>query len=867
MKKLFFQLGRDLCPMIRGFPVGLRWRRAAHCAGGILITLFTFSGSEVQATTTYYSTGSTDVNTPAHWKIGREGTGTSPADFGSGDAFVIQNGHSMTTTAGWTLSGPGNEIQIESGGTLTATYIAATTTFRVDSGGTYVHNAASGSANGLASDIPGSISRDFGAGSTVEIQQWANGGTTPSPLPAAVAWGNLKINVALLGGDWQQSGGLTTVNGSLTISATGGKSLVLSGSGGLGYILTIAGDLNIAGGTLDMLNAGTGIASQINLGGNYNQTGGTFTRASTSATPTGAFLFTGGSALTTFSRSAGTFTADRMNLTVDTGKTVKLNNNLNTGTVYSRQFSVGGTLLCGTDIVLGSAQFILNAGGTLQIGDPSGISSGTTASGNIQTTSSSNPARDFGTNATYIYSGITGAQTTGNGLPQTVTNLTIDNADGIGLSRSTAVKNSLTLTSGTLDVKGNSLAADTLAGTGTINNSGVVSSLTVGGNGGSSSFSGAISGALTLTQSGAGLLTLTAVSGYTGNTTISHGKLALSGGGSINGSPTITVGSNAVFDVSGLASDYHLISGRTLKGLGTVTGPVTVDSGATLTVGGASGTPAGTLTVNSALTLAGSTTLRINKDGSPASDLVQVSGGNGNTLAYGGTLTLTTVGSAPAVGETYTLFNASGYSGAFTGLVLPGWADRTRRVSLANLTADGTISITANHAPTSAGLNLVTEKGVAVSFPLAKYADDPDGDFVRVQFTAPSHGAVSLSGGTVTYTPATDYTGSDSFTYQLTDPSGAQSAAATVAVTVNGSGGLGASILSVAYDGGTATINFAGIPGAAYDVQETTALDGTWTTVGNRITVPITGTPGVATFVRTGAPSSAYYRTVYVGGP
>jgi hypothetical protein len=86
-------------------------------------------------------------------------------------------------------------------------------------------------------------------------------------------------------------------------------------------------------------------------------------------------------------------------------------------------------------------------------------------------------------------------------------------------------------------------------------------------------------------------------------------------------------------------------------------------------------------------------------------------------------------------------------------------------------------------------------------------------------------------------------------------------------VTVNDTGGQGASILSVAYDAGTSTINFAGIPGAAYDVQETTVLGGTWATVGNSITVPITGTPGVATFVRAGAPSSAFYRTVYVGGP
>jgi len=50
--------------------------------------LFTFSGSEAQATTTYYSTGSADVNTLAHWTDVRDGSGASPADFASGDAFV-----------------------------------------------------------------------------------------------------------------------------------------------------------------------------------------------------------------------------------------------------------------------------------------------------------------------------------------------------------------------------------------------------------------------------------------------------------------------------------------------------------------------------------------------------------------------------------------------------------------------------------------------------------------------------------------------------------------------------------------------------------------------------------------------------------
>lgn len=49
--------------------------------------------------------------------------------------------------------------------------------------------------------------------------------------------------------------------------------------------------------------------------------------------------------------------------------------------------------------------------------------------------------------------------------------------------------------------------------------------------------------------------------------------------------------------------------------------------------------------------------------------------------------------------------------------------------------------------------------------------------------SGPSNGSVSISGTAVTYTPATDYSGPDSFTYTATNASGT-SAAATVSITV-----------------------------------------------------------------------------------
>ena len=406
-------------------------------------------------TGTYYSQSSSDPATLANWNTSRAGGGNTPGSFTAGDTFVIQgtgNGgttpHTMTTTAPWTVSGTGSKIQIESGATLQANNLVAVPTFQVDNGGTYVHNAASGTANGVTTDIPGSTTRTFGTSSTVEFQKWANAGTTPVALPSPVSWGNLKINVATLFGSWQQASGLTTVNGNLTIAATGGGAFEFALASTATYTTTVTGNLNVSGGILDF---GTGTmatgGANLNLGGNLNHTAGTMVGPGSSSA-SGSLKFIGGTASVTCNMLAGdTAPPSKMAITIDSGsaKTVTLTSDLQIGTVASRIMTVNGTLNCGAFRVVGSGGFTLASGGTLGVGDANGITS-TAGSGSIQVLGT----RTFNAAANYIYNGSV-AQVKGDQVT-TCNNLTIDNSAGVTMSTPVTANGTLTLNNGVFTI-------------------------------------------------------------------------------------------------------------------------------------------------------------------------------------------------------------------------------------------------------------------------------------------------------------------------------------------------------------------------------------------------------------------------------
>jgi autotransporter-associated beta strand protein len=150
-----------------------------------------------------------------------------------------------------------------------------------------------------------------------------------------------------------------------------------------------------------------------------------------------------------------------------------------------------------------------------------------------------------------------------------------------------------------------------------------------------------------LTKYGTGILTLTATNTYTGPTVVNNGTLAVNGS---LGTNAVTVAANA-----------------TLSGTGTAGTNVTVNAGGTLSPAGP-GT-IGTLTVAGNVTLqSGSTNfMELNKS-LATSDQVRATAATATTITYGGTLSLTNLAGNLAASDTFKLFSATNYSGAFSAI-------------------------------------------------------------------------------------------------------------------------------------------------------------------------------------------------------
>ena len=160
-----------------------------------------------------------------------------------------------------------------------------------------------------------------------------------------------------------------------------------------------------------------------------------------------------------------------------------------------------------------------------------------------------------------------------------------------------------------------------------------------------------------------------------------------------------------------------------------------------------------------AITLTGS-----DPDGDPLAYSVVSNPANG-TLA----------GSAPSL--TYT--PASGYSGSdsFTFKVNDGKADSNPATVTITVTA-----VVVNNPPVANPQSVTTAANTAKAITLT--GSDPDGDPLTYNLVSnPAHGTLAGSAPSLTYTPASGYSGSDSFTFKANDGK-VDSGTATVTITV-----------------------------------------------------------------------------------
>jgi hypothetical protein len=160
-------------------------------------------------------------------------------------------------------------------------------------------------------------------------------------------------------------------------------------------------------------------------------------------------------------------------------------------------------------------------------------------------------------------------------------------------------------------------------------------------------------------------------------------------------------------------------------------------------------------------------------------------------------------------------------------------------------TALMTLTITnVNDAPTAVADTLTANMNTAATISAATLVandTDPDGDALTVSaVVSPSAagGTVSLFSNIVTYQPATNFFGTDSFTYKVSDAKGGTNSG-TVAVTVLQPN---AYRLSLQKTNSIFRLSFIGVPGQSYNFQASTNLGGSWT---NLFTNVLMGGSGV----------------------
>jgi hypothetical protein len=395
-----------------------------------------------------------------------------------GSSSTIISGLVILKSGGTNNYAGSSNITINSGGRYRSEdngFTTAANIWVINSGGVYQHNVDGGSipqatwntnssceVTGIVSIKPGNVNQSF-----YNFTWNSTGQTTVVNLSGllenisgdfyCISTGTGKVRLSQtenytmnIGGNYYHQGGTlfaTTKSTACFINITGNfiqTSGTFAGtdvnqySGQGSPEMNVYGDFSISSGTFDMSQYTSNTSNKgimtLNLFGNLIQSGGTITETATN-TGEGNIYFTK-TGIQYFTKTGGNIS----------------------NTVHSI-INSGSTVDVGVSIFTGSGNFTLLSGGGLNMGSVDGI---TTASaiGNVQVTGT----RSYSSGANYTYNG-TLAQVTGNGLPSTIQNLTINNSAGVSLTSSLSVSGSLFLTSGNVTTSANTLTLGTSTAT------------------------------------------------------------------------------------------------------------------------------------------------------------------------------------------------------------------------------------------------------------------------------------------------------------------------------------------------------------------------------------------------------------------
>ncbi len=379
--------------------------------------IFVFVTANLQAAgVIYYSQSSGYVNTLSNWNTSITGGGSTPANFTSGDIFIIK--HSMSANAQWVVSGTGAKVVIAAYASFSSSGYDHDLTLDIENSGSYTHTV--GTSNNLKNGT-------FGATSNFTIKD-------PTGFKSDRPYGNLTLDYP--SGTASATTDMT-VNGSLTL--TNNSRLTASNN------LTVYGDITTYSGTTILYGANNTVTS---VYGHYSISG-QISYPAASGIRYIELYGTSKSFRLSSSNSGGAYG----NYHVRSGASYS-NNSGFTLIGTAPEFVVDGIFeISGSNYISGNytSTFKVNSGGTLRIAHPSGILA-TGADGAVRTTN-----RIFDTGANYNYASNT-AQYTGDALPTTLSgNLTFANNYGTTLTNSITTSGNVTV-SGVLKMGGKTIS-------------------------------------------------------------------------------------------------------------------------------------------------------------------------------------------------------------------------------------------------------------------------------------------------------------------------------------------------------------------------------------------------------------------------